>query len=481
MYSLLPAFVSALFLGFGTYVLVAGGLTRISAPFIAMCATTFVWQGAWAFLFQTTNPHIAGLLVKTGYFFILFLPTTFYHFVKEVASCRNEKPLLLVSYGLCVVLAILLVMGNEVVNGFSTHSFGYYPKAGRLHPIHVAQTIFLAGRSAWLLLRARRQAKASSSRKLLNLCLISLALYSLAASDYAVNYGFDFYPLGVIFIAVSLGMLAVSIIRFGLMGRRLMLATVAHEVASPLAAIGLHADELRHVLPELMHGYELAVQHRLCGDRLSMLDEPERVPALASAIRRQVDSTITVIEMSLASLTLSRLDKRSFAAHSINACVESALDRFPFRADERSLVSVAAIGPDIQFFGSDSLLIFVLFNLLKNAIHAIHSAGKGRIEISAHRGDRFCVLHFSDSGPGIAADVLPRIFDPFYSTKAHGRGAGVGLTFCYRVCEALGGRISCESKLGVGTSFTLHLSQPESAADRESHDLPPAPQRYDGE
>lgn len=472
MYSLLPAFVSALFLGFGTYVLATEGMTRVSVPFSAMCATTFVWQATWAFLFQTSNPAIAALLVKTGYLFILFLPTTFYHFVTAVVSRSSEKPLLFASYGLCIVLAVLLLTGNEVVDGFRSYFFGPYPKAGRLHPIHVAQTVLLAARSGWVLLRAKRHADAPTSRRQVNLCLVSLCLYSLAATDYAVNYGWAFYPLGVVFIAISLGILAVSIVRYGLMGPYLMLATVAHEVATPLATIGLHADELRQALPELMRGYRLAVQHRLCGDTLSMLDEPERFAGLASAIRRQVDSTSIVIDMSLASLTLNRVDKRSFAAHSILSCVQSALDRFPFRTADRNLVTVAAIDPDVRFFGSDSLLIFVLFNLLKNAIDAIHSAGKGRIEIGAHRSEGVCVLRFSDSGSGIAPDVLPRIFDPFYSTKAHGRGVGVGLTFCRRVCEAFGGSISCESVPGVHTTFVLRLPHPvsgyQSASQSES-------------
>lgn len=460
MYSLLPAFVSALFLGFGAYVLVTEGFTRVATPFIAMCGTTFVWQATWAFLFQTTDPQVASELVKIGYLFILFLPTTFYHFVVEVAAARAEKWLLTVSYGLCAALAVLLLSGNEVIDGFRSFFFGYYPKAGPLHPVHVAQTVFLAGRSGWLLIRETRRARASRPRKLLDLCLVSLGLYSFAATDYAVNYGYAFYPIGAVFIAVSLGILAVSIVRYGLMSPRLMLATVAHEVATPLATIGLHADELRRALPELMHGYRLAVQHRLCGDGLDLREEPDRLPALASAIRRQVDSTSTVIEMSLASLTLNRLDPRTFSAHAIGTCIESALERYPFRAGERNLVSVAQIDPAIQFVGSDSLLIFVLFNLLKNAIHAIQAAGKGDIAIDACRHEGYCVVRFSDSGCGIDADALPRIFDPFYSTKAHGRGAGVGLTFCRRVCEAFGGGISCESAPGVHTTFTLRLPGP---------------------
>lgn len=472
MYSLLPAFVSALFLGFGAYVLITEGVTRISVPFVAMCGTTFAWQGAWAFLFQTTGSSVALLLVKTGYLFILFLPTTFYHFISEVVSSSGERPWLHASYGLCIVLALLLLTTNAVVDGYRTYFFGAYPWAGPLHPLHVAQTVLLAGRSGWLLWRARRRTHTPGPRKLLTLCLVSLALYSVAATDYAVNYGLAFYPLGVVFITISLGTLAVSIVRYGLMGPQLMLATVAHEVATPLATIGLHADELRRALPELMRGYSLAVQHRLCSDRLLLSDEPERLPRLASAIRRHVDSTSAVVEMSLASLTLNGIDKREFAVHSLSECVQTALERFPFRAGDRDLVSVAAIDPALRFSGSDSLLVFVLFNLLKNAFHAIHAAGKGRIEIDAYRTEGFCILRFADSGPGISADVLPRIFEPFYTTKRHGRGAGMGLAFCRRVCEAFGGSIFCESVPGVRTTFTLRLPAPGAAADRRLRDLP---------
>lgn len=472
MYSLLPAFVSALFLGFGAYVLITEGLTRISMPFASMCTLTFAWQAAWAFLFQTTDSNIALLLVKAGYLFILFLPTTFYHFVAEVVSSRDDRLILRASYGLSIVLAILLVTSNTVVDGYRLHFFGAYPWAGRLHPLHVAQTVLLAGRSGWLLLRALRRTRTPGPRKLLILCLVSLALYSVAATDYAVNYGMEFYPLGVVFITISLGTLAVSIVRYGLMGPQLMLATVAHEVATPLATIGLHADELRRALPELLRGYRLAVQHRLCNDTLLLSDEPERLPRLASAIRRHVDTTSVVVEMSLASLTLNGIDKRHFAAHSLSGCVDAALERFPFRPGDRDLVAVGPIDPALRFFGSDSLLMFVVFNLLKNALQAIHAGGHGRIEIDADHIEGFCVLRFADTGPGMTEDILTRIFDAFYSTKAHGRGAGVGLTFCRRVCEAFGGGISCESEPGVRTTFTLRLPEPEAAAERESRDPP---------
>ncbi|PVX84909.1 sensor histidine kinase [Paraburkholderia unamae] len=484
MYSILPAFVSALFLGFGVYVLLTEGLTRLSVPFALMCATTFFWQGTWAFLFQTSDPELSGVLVKVGYFFILFLPTTFYHFVTEVSARRGERPLLIASYALSVLLAVLLLASDAVVDGYGTFFFGKYPKAGMLHPVHVAQTVLLACRSAWLLFAARRQTQAHDRRTLLDLCVLSLGLYALAATDYAVNYGFAFYPAGAVFIAISLGILAVTIVRYGLMRPYLIAATVAHEVATPLAAIGMHAEEIGNVLPELMRGYQLAVQHQLCVDGLYP-GQSERLSSLATSIRRQVDSTSTVVEMSLASFTLDRLDRRSFETYPVRSCVNAALERFPFRPGERDMVEVAPMDAQLSFSGSDSLVVFVLFNLLKNALFAIHAESAerpgdyaGRVEISATSEAGFCVLRFADNGCGIPADILPRVFDPFYSTKSHGRGTGMGLTFCRRVAEALGGTITCESQAHVHTTFTIRLPEPGTSADRALHDAPAKPRRW---
>ncbi|MEM5327122.1 ATP-binding protein [Paraburkholderia sp. JHI2823] len=487
MYSILPAFVSALFLGFGVYVLLTEGFTRLSVPFALMCATTFFWQGTWAFLFQTSDPELSSVLVKVGYFFILFLPTTFYHFVTEVSARRGERAWLIGSWVLSALLAALLLLSDAVVDGYGTFFFGKYPKAGALHPVHVVQTVLLACRSAWLLFFARRQSQAHDRRKLLDLCVFSLGLYALAATDYAVNYGLAFYPVGAVFIAISLGILAVTIVRYGLMRPYLIAATVAHEVATPLAAIGMHAEEIGNVLPELMRGYQLAVQHQLCVDGLYP-GQSERLSSLATSIRRQVDSTSTVVEMSLASFTLDRLDRRSFETYPVRSCVNAALERFPFRAGERDMVRVAPIDAQLSFSGSDSLVVFVLFNLLKNALFAIQaeiaergdkaSAYEGRVEIAATSESGWCVLRFSDNGCGIPADILPRVFDPFYSTKSHGRGTGMGLTFCRRVAEALGGTIACESEPHVHTTFTIRLPEPGTSADRALHDAPAKPRRW---
>ena len=463
MYAIPTAFVSAMFVVFGLYVVITQGLTRLSAPFLLMCSATFAWQGTWTLLFQTEDPQIAALLVRVGYLFILFLPTTFYHFVTEVAARRRERPMLLASYGLCVVLAVLLP-GNEVVSGYQRFFFGYYPVAGPLHPLHVLQTVLLAARSAQLLLGARKQAGGEARRRL-DLCLAALGLYSFAAVDYAVNYGYPFYPPGVLFIALSLGLLAITIVRYHLIHPYALAATIAHEIATPLATIGMHADEIASVWSHVFKGYRLAVAHGLYDDH-EHSDQTERISQLATAIRREVSGTSAMVEMALASFTLDRLDRSRFSAHAVQQCVNSALERYPFRARERERITVSPIDSTLRFSGSDTVVVFVLFNLLKNALHAIHVSGEGQIAISAREDQGFCVLQFRDTGPGIAPDVLPHIFDAFFSTKRHGSGAGMGLAFCRRATELLGGSIECTSVRGTHTTFTVCLPVPGSAADR---------------
>ncbi len=323
--------------------------------------------------------------------------------------------------------------------------------------------MLVALRSAWILLEARRNATAER-RKRYNLCLVAVMLYSLAVVDYAANYGYAFYPPGVVFVALSLGILAFSVVRYDLMHPYSLAATVAHEVRTPLASIRMQAQEMARTWPEVLQGYRLAVEHGLCEDRMRP-GQLERVSSLVGAITREVDGTSTVIDMALASVTLERLDRSTFAPYGIGDCVRAALERYPFQGDDRACVQVRGIDDAWRFVGSDTLLVYVLFNLLKNALHAIRVRGDGRIDIVGSDEGPFHVVRFRDTGSGIPPNVLPRIFDPFFSTKAHGTGAGLGLAFCRRAIESFGGRIECESVAGSHTTFTLRLPRFTPMAD----------------
>ena len=104
----------------------------------------------------------------------------------------------------------------------------------------------------------------------------------------------------------------------------------------------------------------------------------------------------------------------------------------------------------------------VFLNLFTNASQAMAEAhGRGTLSVSAtliqDQGGPWVEVRVSDDGPGIAPEHLPRIFDPFYTTKPLGRRTGLGLTISQRIVTELGGILTCESVVGQGTSLIVRL------------------------
>ena len=110
----------------------------------------------------------------------------------------------------------------------------------------------------------------------------------------------------------------------------------------------------------------------------------------------------------------------------------------------------------------------VFMNLLVNAGHAIED--KGEITITTERvGDTAVCIKVRDTGKGIAPDALPRVFEPFYTTKPVGKGTGLGLSLAWNIVERHRGRIEVASEEGQGTTFTVTLPiEAKSAGEGES-------------
>ncbi|MFS2136580.1 ATP-binding protein [Duganella sp. Dugasp56] len=460
MHSLLPAVVSLLFLCYGAYVLHSRGVSRISLTFFLLCTTTFCWQFTWAVLFQIHDEHEAMSLAKMGYLLILFLPTTLYHFIAELTAQRSERRWVELSYLLAGLLGVILLSTNYLISGLYPYFFGFYPKAGPLHPLHLAQTGIVVSRGLWLLYRRQRMA-VSTERTRLRYCLVSMLIYFFASVDYLCNYGMQFYPPGVLFVAASLGLIAQAMVRHNLLADPMeVAATIAHEMRTPLATIRNQSRVLAKCLPELLAGYQMAVEHQHIDQRL----QPAQLQYLGK-LTQHIDAEISrsnfIVDMMLASARAGTLNRSDFAHHSIKKCVEEALAFYPFESSMRDKVVVKA-AEDFTFFGSDVLLVYVLYNLFKNSLHAIKSAGRGEVEIAFFTNGNSKQLLVTDTGAGIPDDVLPHVFEPFYSTRHNGGGTGMGLAFCQRVITAFGGRIHCESQAGRYTRFSLLFPQKDT-------------------
>jgi signal transduction histidine kinase len=106
----------------------------------------------------------------------------------------------------------------------------------------------------------------------------------------------------------------------------------------------------------------------------------------------------------------------------------------------------------------------VILNMIVNAAHAISAAApdatsaKGTITVTTRRVNDWVEIGITDTGCGIPASTIPRIFDQFFTTKPVGKGTGQGLTIAHDVVVTKhGGTITVESVPGVGTTFTLRL------------------------
>ncbi|MBI3617906.1 MAG: PAS domain S-box protein [Candidatus Omnitrophica bacterium] len=97
----------------------------------------------------------------------------------------------------------------------------------------------------------------------------------------------------------------------------------------------------------------------------------------------------------------------------------------------------------------------VFINLIVNALHAIE--GSGTIAIKTYTQDGFVCVDVRDTGKGIPPEILNKIFDPFFTTKPTGQGTGLGLSISYEIIKKHNGRMTVQSKIGEGATFTVML------------------------
>jgi signal transduction histidine kinase len=227
-------------------------------------------------------------------------------------------------------------------------------------------------------------------------------------------------------------------------------ASIAHELRTPLATINMAATNLKNFLPKLINIYEIAEKNDLVSEPIS----PRHfslLQKLPEILETETSSAFTFIDMLLMKIkpSLSAGEIKNF---SIKACIDTTLERYPFSEGQRELVMFNN-QEDFLVKGNEILLTHIIFNLLKNALHYIAVANKGNISLWMQHNDDNNQLFFKDTGTGIAPEILPRIFDRFFTQTQH--GAGVGLAFCKMAMDMFEGDIVCESVEGEYTLFIL--------------------------
>ncbi|MFO7898439.1 MAG: ATP-binding protein [Planctomycetota bacterium] len=138
----------------------------------------------------------------------------------------------------------------------------------------------------------------------------------------------------------------------------------------------------------------------------------------------------------------------------VNEVIRDAGQTLRHRLDQRGIEITYDLEEDLPEMRCGEL-VQVFLNLTKNACDAMEDGGELRF-VSRREGDAIRAV-VSDTGCGMPDDVLERVFDPFFTTKGASEGTGLGLAICHDIVEKHGGKISVESTVGEGTTFTITL------------------------
>lgn len=213
--------------------------------------------------------------------------------------------------------------------------------------------------------------------------------------------------------------------------------SIAHEIRTPLAIININTDLLKRSLYLDKKNNEYETKEKYI----------KTIKYAVQISSRIIDNILIMIR------TLSSGEKiqNDFHNVSITDSIVNVLEIYPFLESEKKLVSFDK-SKDFVYYGDKVLTEHMLFNLIKNSLFFIKSAGKGNIKIRLESGKLNNKLIFTDTALGICKDELPYVFDQFAVKKV---GSGLGLVFCKTVMQSYGGDIICSSLFGKYTEFTL--------------------------
>jgi two-component system NtrC family sensor kinase len=214
-------------------------------------------------------------------------------------------------------------------------------------------------------------------------------------------------------------------------------AGIAHEINNPLAIIRQEAEWMQLLLKKLGDGKAL-----------------EELQGSVQQIVQQVDRC-TEITRNL--LDFARKRDPVIQAVEVNRIIENMTMLVEKEAKHNNITIVRHYDETLPVIYSDApQLRQVILNFLTNATQAIGKDGVVTITTRLST-DAAVDIVISDTGCGIPAANLGKIFNPFFTTKPPGQGTGLGLSICHGILLRLGGRIAVESTVGQGTQFTITL------------------------
>jgi signal transduction histidine kinase len=234
---------------------------------------------------------------------------------------------------------------------------------------------------------------------------------------------------------------------------------MAHEINNPIGFIhsnlttGLDYSE---ALTRFREAFRSATDVDGLRREWERVDLDFAVDDLPNLLRESLDGANRVVKIVAALRDFSRIDQGDLSEVDVNAIARSAAGVVAASVAGHAEIRLA-LQPLPIIWGHAANLGQLLLNVLTNAAQACARNRSGRIDVETSVVDDGIVISVRDNGCGIPEDVLPKVCDPFFTTKEVGQGTGLGLTVCNDIARAHGGQLVIDSTVGTGTVVTVYL------------------------
>ncbi len=254
-------------------------------------------------------------------------------------------------------------------------------------------------------------------------------------------------------------------------------AGVGHEINNPLSYVHTNMDYSLTTITDTIAALE---QHMNAGEPVQPDVLQELIKGLHDsklALISGLDGTSRIREVVRSIQSFSRLDNEENPLVRVDGPLEFSINLALSDLRYRARL-VRNLRPTPLVAANESRLGQVFLNLLINAVHAIPEGnpGENTISVSSYATGGNVIVEVRDTGCGIPASLLGRVFEPFVTTKSHDMGTGLGLSISRNIVEELGGSIEVESEVGVGTCFRVAIPHVRLERSNKQEKRPPVNQ-----
>ena len=160
-------------------------------------------------------------------------------------------------------------------------------------------------------------------------------------------------------------------------------------------------------------------------------------------------------------LQFSRRSRQQISTVDVREEIEKTLELVEYHLRKNNVKVIREFAADVPCIHADRQQLRQLFlNLFTNASDAMPRGGTLTLRVTALPDERQILIEIVDTGEGIPPEILPKVTEPFYTTKPEGKGTGLGLAICRRIAEGHGGSLNIVSEgvPGKGTRVCITLS-----------------------